>query len=188
MRCFVAVEIDESTREALGALQAELAVSVDIRKSDVKWVNPGNIHITLKFLGEIKDEQSVEVCRAAAEVTGRHSGFDIDVRGVGCFGGRSARVVWVGTAGGSAELAALAADMDETLAAAGFAPEQRKFSAHLTLCRVRNPKAGFKLAEAVKKYEDFEVGVVAAESVSVFQSELTPKGPVYTLLGSYGLK
>ena len=97
MRCFIAIDIDEQIRKGLSNLQNELRLKVDIRKGDVRWVNPENTHLTLKFLGEIKDDQVVEICNVTADVAARHSRFDLDVRSVGYFGGRSARVLWIGT-------------------------------------------------------------------------------------------
>ena len=74
------------------------------------------------------------------------------------------------------------------MALAGWPEEGREFSAHLTLCRVRNSKAGFKLAQLAEEYKDFKLGTMPAEAVSVYQSQLTPSGPVYTVLGRYELK
>jgi len=74
------------------------------------------------------------------------------------------------------------------LASAGWTGETRKVSGHLTLCRVRNSKAGVKLAQMTEGYKDFKLGTVSAGSVSVYQSQLTPKGPVYTVLGNYKLQ
>jgi 2'-5' RNA ligase len=97
MRVFIAIDIDERIRKDLGNLQDELRNKVDIKKSDVKWVNPDNIHLTLKFLGEIKDVQAVDVCNITKEVASRHKNFELALEKVGHFGGRSARVLWVGT-------------------------------------------------------------------------------------------
>ncbi len=188
MRCFIAIDIDENNRAALGDLQQRLKSEVDIKKSDVKWVKPGNIHLTLKFLGEIRDEQVVEVCNLTKEVAGRHDSFELDIESVGHFGGRSARVLWVGTGKGRENLLQLQKDLEQQLATAGWPPEKRAYSGHLTLCRIRNSKAGFKLAQAAEQYRDFKVGVMPADSVSVFQSELTPTGPIYTVLGDYKLR
>ena len=71
---------------------------------------------------------------------------------------------------------------------AGWPREARKFSGHLTLCRIRNARAGIKLAQLAKAYEDFKLGTMPADSVSVYQSELTPQGPIYTVLGKYELQ
>ena len=107
---------------------------------------------------------------------------------MGFFGGKSARVLWVGAGAGSDELQALAGELDEKLAAAGWPAEARRFKGHLTLCRVRNSKAGLKLARISEQYRDFKLGSISADSLSVYQSQLTPAGPIYTLLGNYKLK
>jgi len=188
MRVFIAIDIDEQIRKALGSLQNELRSKADIKKNDVKWVNPDNMHLTLKFLGEIKDVQAVEVCNITKEVASRHESFELDVETVGYFGGRSARVLWVGVGQNCENLLQLQSDLEEQLASAGWPKETRKFSGHLTLCRVRNSKAGVKLAQMTEGYKDFKLGTISADLVSVYQSQLTPKGPVYTVLGNYKLQ
>jgi 2'-5' RNA ligase len=185
MRCFIAIDIDKSVREELAELQQELAGAVDIRKGDVKWVRPDATHLTLKFLGEIKDKDAVDVCNAAKLVASRHEGFEIEVATVGHFGGRSARVLWVGAGLDCEPLAALHDDLEGELETIGFAREGRKFSGHLTLCRIRNAKAGFKLAKLTEQYRDYDLGSIRAGAICVYQSQLTPNGPVYTLLGKY---
>ena len=187
MRCFIAIDIDESLRKSLGDLQRELAGKVNIKKSDVKWVKPESIHLTLNFLGQIKDEKVVEICNIAKDVAARNKCFDIDVGSVGCFGGRSARVLWVGVNEGKQKLAALQKDLQEQLAQAGWPIENREFAGHLTLCRIRNPKAGLKLAQICEEYDDFEAGSVFVDSLRVYESQLQPTGPVYTVLGNYNL-
>ena len=187
MRVFIAIDIDEKMRNAIADLQKQLNAKVDVKKGDVKWVEPENIHLTLKFLGEIKDEQGAEVCEITKQVAELHQNFTLDIESVGSFGGRSAKVVWVGAGKGTDELLALQKDLDEQLTLAGYPSEEREFSAHLTLCRVRNPKAGFKLAEAVGQFEKLKLGSIAADSLCVYQSQLTPAGPIYTLLASYKL-
>ncbi len=188
MRCFIAINIDEKIRKALAKLQNELQGKADIKRSDAKWVNPENIHLTLNFLGETKDEQIVDVCNITGEVAGRHKAFELDVESVGHFGGRSARVLWVGTGQNSDKLLQLQEDIEQQLDLVGWPREARKFSGHLTLCRIRNAGAGIKLAQMISEYKDFKLGTMPADSVSVYQSQLMPKGPVYTVLGKYELQ
>ncbi len=188
MRCFIAIDIDRETRTALANLQQEIAAKADVGKRDAKWVELENVHLTLKFLGEIKDQQVLQACDITEQVAARHTGFDIDIEKVGCFGGRTARVVWVGTGQGSDKLADLQKDLDQHLAQAGFAEDNRAFSAHLTLCRIKNAAAGKRLARLAELHKDFKAGSVAADSLCVYQSQLTPKGPVYTLIGKYNLR
>ena len=187
MRCFIAIDIDEKTRRALSDLQQQLQSSADIKKSDAKWVSPENIHLTLKFLGEVEDAKAVEVCNIVKGVADKHKSFELDVESVGYFGGRSARVLWVGTDDRSNNLRPLQKGIEKALALAGWPRETREFSGHLTLCRIRNSKAGVKLAQTTEDYKDFKLGVMPADSVSVYQSQLTPKGPIYTVLGNYRL-
>ena len=187
MRCFIAIDIDETIRKGLGNLQDELRKKVDIRKGDVKWVRPDLTHLTLKFLGEIKDEQIVDVCNITKDVASRHERFELDVESVGYFGGRSAKVLWIGTGQGSDRLLRLQEDLEQQLDIAGWPKEARKFSAHLTLCRIRSSQAGAKLAQVSGQYRDYQLGAMPADSVTVHQSELTPQGPIYTTLGNYEL-
>jgi len=188
MRCFIAIDIDQQIRKALANLQQELQGKADIKRSDAKWVNPENIHLTLKFLGEIKDEQAVDICNITGDVASRHESFELDVESVGHFGGRSARVLWVGTGQNIDKLLQLQQDLEQQLDLAGWPREARKFSGHLTLCRIRNTRAGVKLAQLARDYRDFRLGTMPAESVSVYQSQLTPQGPIYTVLGNYKLQ
>jgi 2'-5' RNA ligase len=185
MRVFIAIDIDEKIRKAIADLQKQIASKVDVKRGDVKWVEPKNIHLTLKFLGEISDKMATEVSGITKMVAESHKNFTLDIGSVGSFGGRSAKVVWVGVSKGAEELLALQKDLEGRLAQAGYPKEDRDFSAHLTLCRVRNPKAGVKLAEAVKQFERLKLGSVAADALCVYQSQLTPAGPIYTLLGSF---
>ena len=187
MRCFIAIDIDEAIRNALARLQKDILDKAGIKKGDAKWVDPGSMHLTLKFLGEIKDVQAVDVCNITKEVAARHKSFDIDIGTVGSFGGKSARILWVGAGQESENLLQLQSDLEQQLASAGRPPENRQFAGHLTLCRVRNFKAGEKLALLIEQYKDFKLGVVPADSLCVYQSELTPKGPIYTSLGRYNL-
>ena len=188
MRVFIAIDISEEIRKGLGNLQSELRSKADTKKGDVKWVKPENIHLTLKFLGEIKDEQVVDVCNVVKDVASRHESFELAVESVGCFGGRSARVLWVSLGEGSDNLLQLQKDIELQLASAGWPPETREFTGHLTLCRVKNSNAGLRLAAIIENYKDFKLGIITADSVCVYQSQLTPSGPIYTVLGNYKMR
>ena len=137
---------------------------------------------------EVEVEKIVEVCDIAKDVATRYKSFDLNMESVGHFGGKSARVLWVGTGQGSDELFALQKDLQQQLALAGWPEEQREFAGHLTLCRIRNSKAGIKLAQICEQYKDFKLGVILADSVCVYQSQLKPTGSIYTVLGNYKLQ
>lgn len=188
MRCFIAIDIDDKIRKAIADLQKQITSKVDVKRGDVKWVEPNNIHLTLKFLGEISGEQLVEVSEIANTVASAHQKFDLEIESVGSFGGRSAKVVWVGAGKGTNELLALQKDLDDLLAQSSYPREDREFSAHLTLCRVNHPIAGLKVGEAIAQFSHLKLGSIAADAICVYQSQLTPTGPNYTLLDEFKLR
>lgn len=181
MRIFVAIDIDPDVRKGLGELQDKLAGSVDIKKGDVKWVKADGIHLTLKFLGEVDDAGVARVCDIVAQQARRHRPFELVASGVGYFGRGSARVLWVGIEQSDA-LNRLQKDIEQALADAGWPEESRPFSAHLTLCRVRNTAAGKKLAAATEQFAEVSCGRWKIKSVCVYQSQLTRAGANYTVL------
>ncbi len=187
MRVFIAVDIDQQVKTVVTELQERIRRQAAIEKKDASWVGPEAMHLTLKFLGEINDRQVVEVCKTAEEVSGRHNSFELDIEGAGSFGGRSARVLWIGTGAGGDSLHKLAEDIEQSLAAGGFPEERRRFAGHLTLCRIKNAKAGMQLGLIAKNYENFKAGTTLIDSVTVYQSHLKPTGPEYIVLGRYKL-
>ena len=188
MRVFIAIDISDKIRAAISDLQQKLKTEADIKKRDVKWVRPENIHLTLKFLGETTDAQLLDVCNAVERVTDGENDFHLEIASVGYFGGVSARVLWVGSGPGSDELCRLQKNIEEQLAQAGWPKEKRSFTGHLTLCRIKNTNAGAKLAQISEKYSDYKLGTISVDSVKVYQSQLTPKGPIYNVLGNYKLQ
>jgi 2'-5' RNA ligase len=187
MRCFIAIDLDEKIKKALTDLQQQLQDSANIKKGDIKWVSPENIHLTLRFLGEVEDTKVASVCNIVKDAASRHKSFELNIESVGHFGGRSPSVLWVGTSDRSNNLHRLQKDIEQQLASAGWPQEKRDFTGHLTLCRIRNPATGLKLVQMSEDYKDLKLGTMSADSVSVYKSQLTPKGPIYTLLGNYKL-
>jgi len=96
--------------------------------------------------------------------------------------------MWIGTGQGSDKLLQLQEDLEQQLDLAGWPKGARKFSAHLTLCRIRNSKAGITLGQIGRQYQNYKLGAMPAHEVSAYQSELTPQGPIYTKLGNYPLQ
>lgn len=203
MRVFIAIDIDDKTRKAIADLQRQIASKVSsVKQGDLKWVEPNNIHLTLKFLGEITDEQLEEVKEIVNTVAQAHNKFTLDIESVGSFGGRSAKVVWVGVSEWHGlparentakmavpqELLALQKDLDDLLEQAGYPKEEREFSAHLTLCRVNHPIAGLKVGEALPQFSHLRLGSIAADAIYIYQSQLTPQGPIYTMLSDFKLR
>jgi RNA 2',3'-cyclic 3'-phosphodiesterase len=181
MRLFIAVDIDKKMQEDVGILQNRVRTKARLDKSDATWVKPEHMHLTLKFLGEIEDECAPEIIRITDEVAASHKPFSIEVERVGTFG-RPAKVVWVGIGEKSYQLKALQKDLEERLAAAGWPKEERGFTGHLTLCRIKSFKAGRIVGDITPHYANEQLGSQNVDALYVYKSQLTPEGPVYTLL------
>ena len=176
VRCFVAVECgsDEVLR---GFREAEER----LRRTgaDLKFVEPENVHLTLKFLGEVPEARAREVAQVV-EATG-FSPFSFRVEEVGVFPSLSRpNVVWAGITEGVSDLAAVFEGLDAGLARLGFERERRRFSPHLTICRVRGGRNRDRLAEEVAAMADMVFGSVNVDRVVLKRSVLTPRGPVYS--------
>jgi 2'-5' RNA ligase len=180
LRTFIAVDLGKAIRDRCVALQENLARS----GAEVKWVEPENLHVTLLFLGEVNDREVPAMCTAVAEVCTQHAPFPMTVETVGCFPNpRRPRVVWVGTGEGAAELTALHDALEGLLLALGcYRREERQYTPHVTLGRVKSDHPTDKLAAGLAKYAKWQGGQIAVREILVLSSELTPQGPVYTVL------
>lgn len=186
IRTFVAVEIDDAVRE----MAAELVRELSSAGGDVKWVAPENMHLTVKFLGEVDSREVHEVCRAVASAAEQVAPFSLEFRGAGAFPNiRRPRTLWLGAGEGSEALAGLAKRVEKALQQIGYPKEGRRFHAHLTLGRVR--RGGAKLArlgELLGQYADFEAGRTDVRKLVVFSSTLQRGGPAYDALARAELK
>lgn len=181
MRLFVAVNLPPDIRERLAAEQDRLRRA----QADVSWVRAENIHVTLKFLGETEEKRLDRIRPALFEVARGSAPFRIRVSGLGSFGGRIPRVVWVGVPEGAEPLSRLAKDVEAATARLGFPKEKRGFTAHITLGRVRSPRNAEALLAALAEAETGPFGTVEVRQFELMQSELRPTGSVYTALDRY---
>ena len=179
MRTFIAIELSKDIKEALARVESHLKYS----GADVKWVASENIHLTLKFLGEISEEKCEEVKTALDEVAKSTIPFEVSLKDIGAFPKiEFPRVIWIGLDKGTKESIELAAKIDEALSKIGFNKEARPFAAHLTIGRVRSAKNKDALKENIAKHPPEAAGHHLASSVILFHSELTPAGSIYTKL------
>ena len=183
MRLFVALNLPPEVRERLAAVQDRLRRA----QADVSWVRAENIHGTLKFLGETEEKRLERIRPALAEVSKGSAPFLMEVSGIGSFGGRIPRVVWVGVEDGAEPLTRLAQQIEAALGRVGFAKERRGFTAHLTLGRIRSPRNMQELLTTLKEFHAEEFGTFTATQFELMQSELRPSGSVYTILDRFPL-
>ena len=180
IRTFIAIDVEKPVHDRLIALQEKLAKSA----SEVKWVEPENLHVTLLFLGEVDERELPAVCRAVADCTRPLAPFVMSVEKAGCFPTpRRPRVLWVGVGEGTQPLVALHDALEPPLLDLGcYRREGRQYTPHITLGRVKSDRPTDQLAAALAKQAGWKGGEVTVREVLVMGSELTPKGPVYTVL------
>ncbi len=176
MRCFLAIELPPAGQAELEGLQRRLR-ALD---RQVRWTRPGQIHLTLKFLGEVPDDQVPTIGRAITEAAGGLAGFDLQLMGAGCFPPRGpARVLWAGVGGDLAALEQCRSRCEAALGACGYPPEGRPYHPHLTIGRVRPGRAGPDIPAALQRFQDFSGRPLPVREVVLFQSLLNPQGPDY---------
>ena len=181
LRTFIAVAIDKTIRDRAVILQEALGRS----GADVKWVEPENLHVTLLFLGEVEDRALPAVCRVVADVAAAQTPFEMSVAGAGCFpNARRPRTLWVGIGDGLQEMVALHDALEPPLLDLGcYRREERQYTPHVTLGRVKGDEGADQLATALARRSDWQGGHVRVREVLVMSSELRPAGPTYTVLG-----
>ena len=184
IRTFIAINIPDHVREAIREFQKKLKE----HRADVKWVRPESIHITLKFLGDVEIGRIDKIAHAVQDAVKDTEPFAVSVSGVGMFPNeRRPRVLWVGVKEGAEILSDLAGKIDHALSTMGFEKEKRKYSAHLTLGRVRSPGYIEKTVKDMRSM-GFESEPFTVGSIEVMKSQLLKTGALYTALHHIKLK
>jgi len=179
-RTFIAVEVAKSVRERLVDLQDKLRAAAP----EVKFVDSENLHLTLKFLGEVDETDLYDVCKAAQKAVAESIRFSVHVVGVGAFpNAQRPRVIWAGIGEGADELTFLHDLLEEEYRSQGYPREDRPFTPHLTLGRMRQPKPTPQLAATFEKLMDWECGMTHAREILIMSSHLSSSGPNYTIMG-----
>lgn len=182
MRAFIAIELPQDIKTYLARIQDRLKTA----GADVKWVEPKNIHLTLKFLGEIEEEKLNQICAIIKKIASCGNSFDMQISSVGAFPKISyPRVIWIGIEKGSEQIKEIAQNLENSLLSLGFQKENRPFSSHVTIGRLRSSLNKAKLIQALTEL----VGNSSANNpeftvtkLTLFKSTLTPKGPIYEVL------
>jgi 2'-5' RNA ligase len=183
VRLFVAAEIGE----AVAVRAAELSRELQQRAADaapsakVTWIPADRLHLTVRFIGEVDDVRAAAI-RDALEAPLGIAPFSLTLAGAGAFPtGGAPRVLWAGVATGRDELLLAEREITLRLASIGVPADQRAYSPHLTLARVRDP-AGLRSPRLLDGLTDTTLGTVRIDAITLFHSKLSPKGPTYTPL------
>jgi len=179
IRSFIAVTVDEKIIARLAVLQQELWHA----DAPVSWTRPTEMHLTLKFFGDVPEGQISGIGDALRDAVAGRASFHIGVEGAGAFPNlRRPRVLWAAVHEGRAALIALAAAVDTAVTALGFPPEDRPFNPHLTLGRVKAPNHLERLLSLMQSHAEDRFGEMTVREVILFRSDLSPQGATYTPL------
>ncbi len=192
IRAFIAIELPEELRRQLSAVGKQIQEQAgETARRAVRWVPAANMHLTLKFLGEVSRANLTVLAGMLAAEAARHATFKFAVGGLGAFPNtRRPRVVWVGSEA-PPDMAQLQHAIDLETQRLGYPGEDRPYSPHLTLGRVNQnaqPEAVAQLARVLNEVKVGQLGEVTVDAVHLFQSDLRPTGSVYTSLYRFPLK
>lgn len=175
MRLFIALPVGLAVRSAVSAAQSELAGT----GADVKWVEPGNVHLTLRFIGEADEAAAAGLAEAARAAAAGQGPFRLRLGPTGAFPSpREPKVLWYGLAEGAREAEGLAARLEDALERLGYAREQRPFAAHVTIGRMRSHRNTKKLAALLGRPAP-ESAAGTVDRLLVVESRLSSAGPAY---------
>jgi 2'-5' RNA ligase len=181
MRAFVGIPIPHEIRRGIGEAVRELGRRV----GGVKWVEVGNFHITLKFLGEIDESMSTVLSGSLRDATEKISSFTASLEGIGAFPSLSSpRVIWIGVEEGNSMVRKLQVEVDTELEGCGFQREKKPFHPHVTVGRVKRGARDIRkdVSEVRCSFGSFSV-----DQICLFKSTLTRSGPIYDIIGEVPL-
>jgi len=185
IRSFIAIELSPTIKAHIEEIQNKLKSST----SDVRWVRPEGMHLTLKFLGNIEEEKISALSDVVTQCTSDITSFSLTVHTLGAFPNeKNPKVIWVAASDDSGNLSTLQQTLEYRLSTMGFKVEKRAFSPHLTLGRLKSPKGKKELCNNLSDHKQLECGTFEAREVCLFKSELKPRGAIYTKLKVFPLQ
>jgi 2'-5' RNA ligase len=189
IRSFIAIELPPELKKELTKVETQLKIN---SPPVIKWIEPGSIHITLKFLGETSDAILDDLILAMEESVVGVSPFKLDVRQLGAFPGVDRpQVIWVGVSGEMEKLKQLQKNLEKNTEQLGFKRESRTFSPHLTLGRVRDgarPDDIQRISKLLNETVFTALHNINVNQINLMKSVLTPTGAIHTFIGSTKLK
>jgi 2'-5' RNA ligase len=189
LRAFIAVELPPEIHKAIESKTAPIRAALNA--SLIRWVPSANIHLTLKFLGDVSPANLEMLSQMLTVEVAKHQVFEMEFEGLGAFPNpRRPRVIWIGIQA-PAGLEALQHRIEAAAATMGYPPDKRPFSPHLTIGRVKqkvNAAGMQKIRSALEENQVGSLGTTLVTAMHLFKSDLKPTGAVYTRLFSAPLK
>ena len=186
VRTFIAIEIPKKVQSKAFSVIDKLSKET----SSIRWVSRENLHVTLKFLGDVEDRDTYAVCQAVTEVTRQNRRFTVDCNGIGAFPSvEKPRTIWLGIDEPENRLSNMYAEMEDSLQKLGYPQEARQFRPHLTIGRIQHGRRNMgNLTTQMQNLSTTAIGEIPVNELVIFSSELTRSGPIYTTLGRATLK
>jgi 2'-5' RNA ligase len=183
MRCFIAIDMPENIKDAIAGVIEKCGLNA----KGIKWVPVRNVHLTLKFLGDVKEDIIPEIEKGLALICMSRNVFNINICGAGAFPNfKYPNVLWIGI-NESEELKGLYEDIEESMFESGFEKEDRKFSPHLTIGRVRDRKGIEPLMKELYTFKDTFFGSIEVNEVLLMRSVLKSTGAEYSVTARFKL-
>jgi RNA 2',3'-cyclic 3'-phosphodiesterase len=186
LRTFIAIDVPPAVLDTIIRIQSRFR-PLGLRAS---WVKPGNIHLTLKFLGETDPDRIPGIQNKLTEILASFTPFRLSLDSVGVFPNtKNPRILWIGLKDDEGTLQTLQSSIEKALEGMGFPMDPRPFAPHLTLARIKSPKGNRELQDELDAVNQkgidphpFDVG-----EIHLYESQLTPKGSIYTVLANFKL-
>ena len=185
MRLFIAIEIPGEIKQKMADVQRRLRDTA----VDAGWTRPEGIHLTLKFLGEITESKVPDIMGTLTRALGGTGGFRLEIERVGTFPSpKNARVVWVGVSGDVERLMNLQTAVEDAMAELGMERDDRLFTPHLTLGRIKYLRSKEKWLNILEEIKNIKLAGFDVKAVALMMSELRRTGAVYSEMGRIELK
>lgn len=185
IRTFAAITVPPSVKKAVEQIQDRFKQT----RAPIKWVNPANLHLTLKFLGNVPEEQVGEIKERLADAGKGISSFILKATEIGVFPNeKRPRVLWLGFSEASEQIQKLVGNIEHQLQKSGFKPGGRKFTPHLTIGRIRPHGKKSSISQIIQNEKNVSCDSIGVKCFHLIKSDLKPSGSVYTVLNTFDLK
>ncbi len=189
MRTFIALDISEDIRKRLAEFIENIQKGLIRTGANIKYVAPENIHVTLKFLGNTPDDLIPKIHTELEQFYNTQEKALVKIGEIGVFPHRKLpKVIWVGINGSREKLSYLQEETENICEKFGFKPENRKFSPHLTIARIKSLKSSNAVMSVIDSHRHYGFGKMNFEKITFYQSILQPTGPIYKAFYQYHLK
>lgn len=184
IRSFLAIEIDNDLIPKIANVQNSFKKT----NTNIKYVSTENMHLTLKFFGNIEEEMVEDISLIIQKVISNYSSFDLAIENCGSFPNENnIKVLWLGIANSeNNKIANLQKDLDKEFKKLGFKKE-KNFISHLTIGRVKNSKNKAEIKNKIAKFKDIKIGKMTVNKISLKKSTLTSNGPIYEDINVFNL-